>query len=207
MNQRAISINSTYFSKSFISRVMLSILILLTIIIILPSISYSSEQWVAGYNNPEGYGTTTNNKASAVAVDNEGNIYVTGVSHVHDSGYEFATIKYDSIGNKIWVVVSEDLPVLDQYALSIAVDESGNVYIAGTVSGYITIKYDSDGNELWTAGYNGPGNGYDYAAAMAVDASGNVYVTGASEGSGTDYDYATIKYDTNGNELWVINYH
>jgi hypothetical protein len=38
---------------------------------------------------------------------------------------------------------------------------------------------------------------------MAIDASRNVYVTGESSGSVTGLDYATLKYDTDGNELWV----
>jgi len=42
--------------------------------------------------------------------------------------------------------------------------------------------------------FNGPGNSSDYAFAIAVDGSNNVYVTGWSAGSGTDYDYATIKH-------------
>src|SRR4030066_122416 len=59
--------------------------------------------------------------------------------------------------------------------------------------------------EAWVASYNGPGNYDDYASALAVDASGNVYVTGRSW-SGTSYDYATIKYDSNGDTLWVRRY-
>jgi hypothetical protein len=96
-------------------------------------------------------------------------------------------------------------------AWAIAVDGSGNVYVTGQSRGsgtddYATVKYDANGNQLWIARYDGPANGYDLAWAIAVDGSGNVYVTGKSIGAGTDTDYATVKYDTNGNELWVARY-
>ncbi|MEO0294201.1 MAG: SBBP repeat-containing protein, partial [candidate division WOR-3 bacterium] len=42
--------------------------------------------------------------------------------------------------------------------------------------------------------------------ALAVDASGNVYVTGRSYGSGTMDDYATIKYNSSGEEQWVARF-
>jgi len=59
---------------------------------------------------------------------------------------------------------------------------------------YATLKYDANGNLLWERRYNGPGNGHDYPTSLFVDNQGNVYVTGDSWGSGTYYDYATIKY-------------
>mgnify|MGYP000560099988 CR=1 FL=1 len=71
---------------------------------------------------------------------------------------------------------------------------------------YITIKYNSAGIEQWVARYNGPQNYDDWATALAVDDSGNVYVTGWTYGSGTYYDYATVKYNSDGVEQWVIRY-
>ena len=60
--------------------------------------------------------------------------------------------------------------------------------------------------EEWVARYNGSANDSDSAVAMAIDTSGNVYVTGGSAGSSTGRDYATVKYDINGDELWVKRY-
>ena len=60
--------------------------------------------------------------------------------------------------------------------------------------------------EDWVARYNGPGNSTEFSNALAVDGAGNVYVTGSSWGSGTDFDYATVKYDANGSLLWVRRY-
>src|SRR6266542_512028 len=111
-----------------------------------------------------------------------------------------------------WVARYNGPGNLDDGAPAIARDSSGNVYVTGQSLGlgtnfdYVTVKYDSAGQELWVARYNGPGNGEDDAVAIASDSSGNVYVTGVSLGSGTGSDYATINYDSVGQEQWVARY-
>ncbi|MGI8924555.1 MAG: SBBP repeat-containing protein [Fimbriimonadales bacterium] len=146
-----------------------------------------------------------------MAVDTSGNVYVTGESY-GAGNFDYATIKYDSAGNEQWVTRYDGPWHNTDYAYALAVDTSGNIYVTGSSTGigssedYGTIKYDSAGNEQWVARYNGPMNGYDVANSLALDASGNVYVTGFSSGTGSSFDYATIKYDSAGIEQWLTRY-
>ena len=177
------------------------------------TIKYNStgqEQWVARYNGPANY----DDEATAIALDGSANVYVTGYSYgVGDVGPDYATIKYNSAGQQQWVARYNGGTRSDDYAKGIAVDSSGNVYVTGDSLGvgdlnpdYATIKYDSAGQQQWVARYNGPANGLDSAAAIAVDSSGNVYVTGESAGQGTRNDFATVKYNSTGEEQWVVRY-
>jgi len=164
--------------------------------------------WIGRYNGPStGYNEDV---ATALAIDDSSNVYVTGRSFGSESLYDYATIKYALNGDTLWVRRYSG-PAVDE-ANALAVDDSGNVYVTGssyaigTNDDYATIKYAPNGDTLWVRRYNGPGNGVDAAYALAVDASGYVYVTGHSRGSGTDHDYATIKYAPNGDTLWVRRY-
>ena len=139
-----------------------------------------------------------------IAVDDDGNVYVTGYNVETATGFDIVTIKYSPGGVELWVRRydsgnGEDVPA------AIASDASG-IYVTGRSNSAITtIKYDFDGDQQWARSYNG-GHGSDAPAAVALDAAGNVYVTGQSFGSGTNADYATIKYDAAGSELWVRRY-
>ncbi len=167
-----------------------------------------NQLWEKRYNGP---GNSSDN-ARAIAVNGSGNVYVTGYSIGSGTKYDYATIKYDSAGNQLWEKRYNGSTNADDYAFPMAVDGSGNVYVtggspgSGTTYDYATIKYDPAGNQLWEKRYNGPGSGWDWPYAIAVDGSGNVYVTGHSEDIGTSYDYATIKYDPAGNQLWEKRY-
>src|SRR3989344_4458030 len=107
--------------------------------------------------------------------------------------------------SEFWPVVYDSFGGVD-YAYGIATDSSDNIYVTGTSNNnYLTIKYDSNGNELWNKTYDG--GGVDQAYGIATDSSGNVYVTGFSENTTTFIeDFLTVKYDSNGNEIWVKNY-
>ena len=175
-------------------KVLFSILILLTAFNTIPA--QVTQEWVARYNGPG----NSSDGATSIVIDGLGNIYVTGVSTGSGSANDYATIKYNSAGVQLWIARYNGPSNLDDYAKSIAIDGSGNVYVtgksigSGPINDYATIKYNSSGVQQWVARYNGPGNNIDVAYAIALDGSGNVYVTGNSTGSGTLNDYATIKY-------------
>jgi hypothetical protein len=175
------------------------------------TISYDSdgnELWVARYDGP----ASLKDWGTEIALDASGNIYVTGRSHDENEEWDIVTVAYDSSGNELWVARFDSPLGLNDTPNDMAVSPSGNVYVTGRSyddqegSDWATIAYDSSGNELWVATYDGPTGGFDEAWALATDSSGNVYVTGESVGSGTGLDYATVAYDSSGNELWVARY-
>ena len=166
-----------------------------------------SEIWTARYD-----AAAYTDEPHDLAVDVNGNVYVTGHSEGLGADIDYATIKYDPAGNPLWIA-RYDGPGNDRdYPHALALDDSGNVYVTGYSEGsgmkrdYATIKYDPDGNEAWVARYDGPGHDSDYPSALVLDDSGNVYVTGRSRYDESDYGADTIKYDPDGNELWVARY-
>lgn len=172
------------------------------------TIKYNSagqEQWVARYGAS---GSTLDDNAVAIAIDHSGNVYVTGGS-MDANGLAYATVKYNSDGQQQWVARYAGNGF--GYAIAMAIDGSDNIYVTGTVgtanpgTNYATIKYNSAGQEQWVAVYAGPGNN-DIASAIAVDGVGNVYVTGVSDGVGTHLDYATVEYNSAGQEQWAARY-
>lgn len=154
--------------------------------------------WEKQYNGS----SNSTDLATAMTVDASNNIYLTGLTTQLfgtrlDSNY--GTIKYDPSGNLQWFAYYDGPNNSVDVSRSIFVDINMNVYISGSSKGvgsddYATIKYSPAGVQQWVMAYNGPGNSNDYSSSIVSDNAGNAYVTGRSYGSGSDYDYATIKY-------------
>jgi len=166
------------------------------------------EQWVSVYDGPN----NGSDGANDLAIDIKGNVYVTGSIYGNELGNNYGTIKYNSNGEELWSVFYNGSANLNDYATSIAIDLEGNVYITGISYNsfincdYTTLKYNTDGEEQWIMSYNGPGNLKDYANDLTIDNKNNVYITGSSFGSDTDYDCATLKYNSDGEMQWVSRY-
>ncbi len=154
--------------------------------------------WTRRYNGP----ANSTDVGFDIAVDQYGNAYVTGCSRGSSSGKDYLTIKYYTDGTEAWVATYNGPQNGEDGANAIAVDDSGNVYVTGASSSFATVKYDADGNEIWARRYTGPEGG-GYAHAIALDGSGNVLVTGMCGHGDVVYQYATVKYNSDGNEIWA----
>jgi hypothetical protein len=145
---------------------------------------------------------------NAVVVDATGNVFVTGRS---DLGC--TTIKYSGAGVPLWTNIFHTSGFGAGEAL--ALDNSGNIYVAGSATNslnrsndFLTVKYSTAGLPLWTNRYNGPENMYDVARSIAVDPSGNIFVLGDSAyfyAAGDDFplSFTTLSYSSAGAPLWT----
>ena len=140
-------------------------------------------------------------------------IYVLATTTNNNNGEgDYVVVKYDFAGNQKWVGIYSYSTYYDN-AKALAIDKSGNVYATGNVNpgncqtdAYATVKFDSTGTLKWAKTYTEGNCNWDIPTSIITDTSGYIYVTGQSADSTSHENFATIKYDANGNELWVARF-
>lgn len=126
-----------------------------------------------------------------IAIDNDGNVYVVGMSksptisfgsitYNNDNDANGFIVKYDSSGNVMWASSA------GSFAEGVATNSLGEVYVTGgfwepettfgstelTNDGYsnmFLVKYDSSGNVIWATSIGGQGAEYGYEVIVGAD--------------------------------------
>lgn len=186
----------------------------------------------------KGAGGASQELSRAIATDALGNTYVAGewvgtppifdgmTFPFYSPEYKMFIVKYDPYGNVLWARCSGGSGSCG--AESIAADDAGNVYVAGSYhasgimfdsvtlgnpssgDGYV-VKYDATGNVRWAKQIGGVNC---WATSVAADGFGNAIVVGKFDfvlfadgitpvvGAGQN-DIFFVKYDPAGNVIWA----
>jgi hypothetical protein len=142
---------------------------------------------------------------SGVAVDGDGNAFVTGRTNGIGFGaglYDIFVIKYDTDGTLLWQEAWGGTD--NELAGSPATDIVGNVYIPGGTSSFgvlpgssdaAVLKLDPSGNVLWQKTWGDIGS--EIAYGLSLDNSGNVWVTGNEDSFSVGAtDVALLEYNS-----------
>lgn len=145
--------------------------------------------------------------ATAIAVDASGNVYVAGETYSFGAGNsDVFILKYSSASNLVWQKTWGGAQ--SESASALAVDTSGDVYLAGatTLAGaglfdVVLLKLSPDGNIQWKRAWGGSNSDFGYA--LALDANGDIYVAGETFNFGAeDWDSVLLKFTSSGSLIW-----
>lgn len=189
------------------------------------------ELWAARFNGA----ANGNDQAKALAVDGQGNVYVTGRGYLGASNwpsglvvdYAYTTVKYDAAGHQLWVsryanghTEANPAGSSNQDAQAVAVDAAGNVYVAGISvfypdprspgAGFALVKYAPDGTQLGVWRYDFPTttDGSSGRVCLGLGPAGEVYVGGTMlPALSPPPAFTLLKAAANGTWDWVRSYY
>ncbi len=173
-------------------------------------------------------GSPAYDNAAGLAVDPEGNTYITGTSDARwgnprrpytDAGVYVAMLNPQ--GGLVWNTFTGGSSYFSLHPAEIAVDASRNIYLTGMggpwgnglvpfvgTTNVFLAKFSSNGDELWHT-YMGS-DGVHEARDLTVDSGGSVYVAGESSASwdtpeapfSGEWDVFAAKFTPDGTRLW-----
>ena len=163
-------------------------------------------EWINVYRNS----SNINAHGHSMTMDQEGNVYLAGYTG-NDESKDVLLMKINRNGETVWTSSYDANSFSADYTNNISIYKD-HLYVCGgelgdgTFLDYLVLKFDVNGNLLWHRSHNGTSNGLDIARAIFVDKNEDVYVTGYTENKDTKLDITTIKYNSDGDQLWVTDH-
>lgn len=171
--------------------------------------------------------------ATSVAIDNSGNVYVTGYFYgttlpfsgtilTTIGGADFFLLKYDSAGNLLWAKSAGGSA--DEKGMSLFSDFFGNLVVTGffysptitfgttvltkdttnnSAPDIFVVKYDNIGNVLWAQRAGGSGN--DIGKSVSIDPFNNIFVAGYFSSPSITFGTTTLT-NAGGNDVFIVKY-
>lgn len=150
-----------------------------------------------------------NDGALAVTADSSGNVFVAGYtqaaidsSNTYAGGNDAFVTKLDSDGTLQWNTQFGDTG--DDRATGVALDASGNVFVAAEHNGSAVVRKYTDGGSSATLAWEataGSLNSGDTVAGLAVGSSGAVYLAGST--TNTAFNGTIAQAHAGGNDGYV----
>jgi hypothetical protein len=145
--------------------------------------------------------------ATAMAIDDAGNVYVTGYAGTDYELLDYHTVKVDAKGVRQWRRSYSAHAIIGgstDRAFAVDVDGLGNVYVHGTTQGdgvnfdfnATTLKYSPNGILKWAKVVASPGEHMDdFGIAMVVNRTTNrCFVACEVPGGSNGADWLTTRY-------------
>lgn len=173
--------------------------------------------WSSFYN-------PTNNMydlSTSIALDNSGNIYVSGYSQINTNSSDIFLVKYNTNGQQGWVKTHKGPKgywgFWNNYRnpSKILLSNSGDIYVISgivdtstTYDKILILKYNTQGTLLLSKSYSLPNSKNIYIREAILDRFDNIYFSGTIQftSSSNNNDILTQKYNSSGDLVWSITY-
>ena len=154
-----------------------------------------------------------NDAASALGIQSDGKIVAAGSSY-NGSKYDFALARYNANGTLdtgfgTGGIVTTSIGSNNDYANAL-IQSDGRIVVAGRSFNsssnkydFALVRYNANGTLDTTFGTGGIvttpiGSDWDYAYALGIQPSDGKIVAAGSSNSGSNYDFALVRYNTDG---------